>query len=139
MQTALISPHPKMLKLQPGPVYVLSLLPKFIIPSATVYLSLRILQERFHLGIPFSLIFGATALARPLLFILTRYYMIWANNRAAIANGAVLPPQVRESTFSIISSMRKSVQSGYPGARRVFIDTHRLVRSNISLLRGCLA
>src|SRR5437016_2726602 len=109
-----------MLKLQPGPIYVLGILPKFIIPSGTVYLSLRLLQERL-LDIPPSLVFAATALALPLLFVFTRYFTIWTNNRAAIANGAVLPPQVQESTLSIISSLTEGIRSGYPGARRVFI------------------
>ena len=126
----------KMLKSHPGPVYVFGLLPKFIIPSATVYLALRVLQERLLLDIPSPLVFAATALAPPLLFILTRYFTIWANNRAAIANGAILPPKVQESTFSIISALTNSIQSGYPGTRTVLI---RLVRSNTSLHRGSYA
>jgi hypothetical protein len=126
-------PSLKMFNLPPGPVYVFALLPKFIVSSITVYLSLLVLQDRLHLDIPTLLVVAAVALARPVLFIVTQYYRIWANKRAAIANGAILPPQVRESTFSIISSLRKSIQSGYPGAQSVFTC---LVRSNTSFCRG---
>ncbi|KIM42743.1 hypothetical protein M413DRAFT_444410 [Hebeloma cylindrosporum] len=104
-----------MLKLQPGPAHLLGFLPNFIVPSATVYLSLRVLQEQLHLDIPSSLVIASTVLARPFLFILTRYYTLWANNRAAIANGAVLAPEVQQSTLSIISALTNSVKNGYPG------------------------
>jgi hypothetical protein len=105
-----------MVKLQPGLAHLLGFLPNFIVPSATVYLSLRLLQEQLNLDIPSSLVIGSTVLARPFLFILTRYYNIWANKRAAIANGAVLAPEVQESTFSIISALTNSIRNGYPGA-----------------------
>ena len=106
-----------MVKLQPGVAHLLGSLPNFIVPSATVYLSLRLLQERLSLSIPSSLLIASTVLARPFLFVLNRYYIIWANRRAAIANGAVLAPEVQESTFSIISALTNSIKNGYPGAR----------------------
>jgi len=109
----------KMLKLPPGPAHLLGFLPNFIVPSSIVYLSLRISQERFHLDIPSSLIIASTVLARPFLLIVTRYYTIWANNRAAAANGAVLAPEVQESTFSIISALTNGIKFGYPGAQSV--------------------
>jgi len=105
-----------MLKLPPGPAHLLGFFPSFIAPSAIVYLSLRVCQERLHLDIPFSLVIASTVLARPFLFIVTRYYTTWANNRAAAANGAVLAPEVQESTFSIISALTDSFRDGYAGA-----------------------
>jgi hypothetical protein len=115
-----------MLKLQPGLGHLLGFLPNFIVPSATVYLSLRLLQERLNLAIPSSLVIASTVLARPLLFVVTRYYTIWANNRAAIANGAVLAPKVQESTFSVISALTNSIKNGYPGASSVPIGLAKL-------------
>ena len=117
-----------MLKLQPGPAHLLGFLPNFIVPSATVYLSLRILQERLHLVIPFSLVIASTILARPFLFIFTRYYTTWANNRAATANGAVLAPEVQESTFSIISALTDSFRDGYAGA----VEAYSMGRLNLT-------
>jgi hypothetical protein len=123
-----------MLKLQPGLglAHLLSSLPNFIVPSATVYLSLQLLQERVNLDIPSSLVISSTVLARPFLFIVTRYYTIWANSRAAIANGAVLAPEVQESTFSIISAFTNSIKNGYPGASKVPIG---LAKPNTFLRR----
>lgn len=112
-------PSLKMLKLQPGLGHLLGFLPNFVVPSATVYLSLRLLQERLNLDIPSSLVIASTVLARPFLFVVTRYYTIWTNNRAAIANGAVLAPKVQESTFSVISALTNSIKNGYPGTSSV--------------------
>ena len=108
-----------MLKLQPGLAHILGSLPNFIVPSATVYLSLRLLRGQLNLDIPSSVVIASTILARPVLLIVTRYYTIWANNRVAIANGAVLAPKVQESTFSIISALTNSIKNGFPGASRV--------------------
>ncbi|KDR74320.1 hypothetical protein GALMADRAFT_250135 [Galerina marginata CBS 339.88] len=98
----------------PGAVYLSRLAPHFAIPSAATYVALKLLQQKQDFAIPFWLVICITVLARPAIFVVNQVYSGWSDKRAAAANGAVLAPYVRESPFSIISSIVEGVRSGYP-------------------------
>jgi hypothetical protein len=108
--------------LPPGPAYLLWLFPYFLIPSATVYVSLRLLDV-LAINIPSWLVIAATVAARPTIFLLNFYLgNPWADKRGAVSLGAILPPVVQESTMSIIPRLLESTRSGYPSAWHFFIS-----------------
>jgi len=100
--------------LPPGPAYFLWLFPYFAIPSAAVYVPLRLLHV-LTFSIPIWLVIAATLVARPTIFLFNFYVGTpWADKRGAVARGAILPPVVQESSMSIIPRLLESTRSGYP-------------------------
>jgi hypothetical protein len=100
----------------PGPAYLLWLFPYFLIPSAAVYASLRLL-DILIINIPSWLVIAATVAARPTIFLFNFYLgNSWADKRGADSRGAILPPVVQESTMSIIPRLLEGTRSGYPSA-----------------------
>ena len=104
-----------MMKVSPGPAYLLRLLPYILYPAAVVYAFIDLARRLFAVSVPPWLIVVATILAKPTLFIANRYYQNYKNERAAAYNGAVLPPPVQESLLSVIGKLTKSMANGYPG------------------------
>lgn len=101
----------------PGPAYLLWLFPYFLIPSAAVYVSLRLLDV-LTINIPSWLVIAATVAARPTIFLFNFYLgNPWADKRGAVSRGAILPPVVQESTMSIIPRLLEGTRSGYPSAQ----------------------
>ncbi|KAH9478516.1 Cytochrome P450 monooxygenase 75 [Psilocybe cubensis] len=100
----------------PGINYLLKASVRFGIPSAATYCLLDIIQRRQFL--PFNLpgwaLISIAVAARPMIAIASRYYAKWANKRAAEASGAVIPPYLPDSTFSIISELGENLRDGYP-------------------------
>ena len=109
--------------LPPGPAYLLWLFPYFAIPSAAVYVSLKLLDV-LTINIPSWLVIATTVLARPTIFLYNFYIGIpWADKRGAVSRGAILPPVVQESTISIIPRLLEGTRSGYPSAYYVSSST----------------
>ena len=104
--------------LAPGPRYLLCTVPSFAVPSTIVYACLTLAKEHLSLAIPPWFTVVTSLLARPVIFIFSRYYSRFADSRDAAANNAVVAPQVQESALSIISKMFQSFKEGYPGAFR---------------------
>jgi hypothetical protein len=103
------------MELPPGPVYLLRLLPFFILPSATVYALLRLSEFSFAVALPTWFKAVAVVLAKPALFMCNRYYQKIKNTWDASNNEAILPPYVQESMLSMISKLTSSIRTGYPG------------------------
>lgn len=102
------------MQLAPGPSYLLRTFPYFAIPTITVYASLTLAKD-LQVGIPTWLTVFAAILARPAIFVFSRYYSRYADSRDAAANNAVVVPHVRESAFSVIPKISESLKKGYPG------------------------
>lgn len=101
--------------LPPGPVYLLRLLPSFVIPSLAVYIFLRFLEATHDIIFPKCLAIPAITLAKPILFFATRYYWKLKDRRNASAKNAILVPYVQNSVYSTIVKLVESIRSGYPG------------------------
>lgn len=104
------------MKLPPGPAYLCRLAPRVFLSSAIVYLSFRLLVWQYDCVVPTWLIVTLSALAKPFLFLGTKYFKRIRDARAARFLGAVLPPFVQESPLAIISKIVESTRNGYPGA-----------------------
>jgi hypothetical protein len=104
------------MQLAPGPSYFLRNFPYFVVPSTIVYACLALAKRNLSFAVPTWLTVSAVILARPAIFIFSRYYSRYADNRDAAANNAVIVPHVRESPFYVISKISESVTKGYPGA-----------------------
>lgn len=107
---------------RPGLVYLQTAVPYFAVPSIATYCILSLLQWQVKvqgIPIPFTIpAWGLIALsipARPIIYVLSQYYSSWVNKRAAASHGAILAPDVQESTFTIVSKFIQSVRNGYPG------------------------
>ncbi|CAA7262215.1 unnamed protein product [Cyclocybe aegerita] len=100
--------------LPPGPVYLLSRIPRFAIPSAIVYLSIRVAHQQTSLKLPSWVVFVASLLARPVIFYVHGLYADIINKREAAKHGATLPPLVQESGLKVIQTMVENLKHGYP-------------------------
>ena len=98
----------------PGLVYLFRRLHFFLLPPIAVYLAFNLGKQYLGLCIPTWIIVVSTLLARPALSFGHNQYKDLNDKRAAAALGAVLPPHVQESSFTVA---RKAVNSldGFPG------------------------
>ncbi|KAH9477758.1 Cytochrome P450 monooxygenase 75 [Psilocybe cubensis] len=122
------------MELPPGPKYLLEVFPWFALPSLITYSVLYLLEKtNTNFNVPFWATFFLVVSARPIIVIFNYYYSIWQNNRAALANNAVLPPSVPKSMLSIVSEFTQSKENRYPGG--VFLrfteDYGSIVRFNV--------
>lgn len=101
--------------LPPGPLYILCNFPYFAIPSTIVYACLVLAKKDLNLDIPTWITIFIVILARPAIFVFTRYYSRFADGRHAAANNAIIAPSVQESAFSMMSKIAKNMKEGYPG------------------------
>jgi len=102
------------MSIPPGYIYIASLLPYFLLPSAFVYGFLAVGQHYFDTHIPSWIIAIISLIARPTLFYGQGRYRIWRNKKEAAAHGAVLLPRVLESPSAIVNKAVQSVKNGYP-------------------------
>ncbi len=105
------------MELPPGPIYVFRRL-YLILPSATVYLTLKFVKDYFDLAIPQWLYLFAIVFALPVLILVRRWYVEFENRRAAAAAGAALAPHVPESSLNVLKKVLRSAE-GYPGLSQV--------------------
>ncbi|PPQ86763.1 hypothetical protein CVT25_012408 [Psilocybe cyanescens] len=104
------------MELPPGLVYIFGHLPRVLISSTSTYIGLYILQDRQVLpNLPSWAPIVVAILAWPIIFIAHRYNTLWANKRAAAANGATIAPFVNKSPLAIISEVVETIRNGYPG------------------------
>jgi len=103
------------MSLPPGPAYLLNLAPYFALPSVAVYCLFASAHKFLDINTPRWLVFILTLFARPGLFFLRCRYEKWRNERAAAALGAVLPPHVTDSPFSVVSRVLARLQDSFPG------------------------
>ena len=100
--------------LPPGPSYLLRSFSYAAVPTTVVYGCLSLAKEHFNLAIPNWLTAFIALLARPTIFIFTRYYSRFVDNREAAANNAVVAPHVRGAALSLIFKLSRS-RGDYPG------------------------
>ncbi|KAJ3499527.1 hypothetical protein NLJ89_g10090 [Agrocybe chaxingu] len=98
----------------PGLTYLQRVVPHFAIPSAVVYLALRIANDFLPITIPSWVIIPATLFARPIIFFASSWYSDIANKRDAAARGAVMAPMVNASSFKIIGDIVETLKGGFP-------------------------
>ncbi|KAF9563333.1 cytochrome P450 monooxygenase pc-1 [Agrocybe pediades] len=121
----------------PGPVYLLKLLPFFLIPSALAYYAFLTANKTFWGGsLPHWLIISVSTLARPLLFVFQRYLNRYLEHRAAAANGAFVIPHVEEKLpnfagFSLVKTLVADIHKSHPGTafqewRKQYGSTYQL-------------
>ncbi|KAF9530969.1 cytochrome P450 [Crepidotus variabilis] len=98
-----------------GVVYLLKLLPYFVIPSAFVYLSLQSIGEFLNIHIPTWALVAASISARPLLSGFSHRYKYRQDAKTAERLGARLAPHVNEHAFTVMKKALRSIKSGFPG------------------------
>ncbi|KDR66458.1 hypothetical protein GALMADRAFT_259236 [Galerina marginata CBS 339.88] len=106
--------------LPPGVGYLLRLIPRFAIPSAIAYFSLKLLQRQQEIEISNWIVIPIALLARPALFFFNKFYSRRVNKRKAAANGAVLAPSLQLSASRIMSMLGDAIRTGFPA--KVFWD-----------------
>lgn len=106
----------------PGPAYLVGLLPIFLVPSAIVYGTFAVLENRLSESceIRYWLILTLSILARPILFVFRRYHTRFQNRRHAAALGAEVMPYVEErwprfGGFSTMKLLINNFKYGYVG------------------------
>jgi hypothetical protein len=97
--------------LPPGPLYLLRLLVRNL-PTVGWYAILRLVAFYRGVVVPAWLVIGMALLIQP---VATVYWRKHRRGVVAAANGAVLVPEVKGGSFSLIRAMVKSMESGYPG------------------------
>ena len=107
--------HHSSMHFPPGPLYLLRNFPYFAIPSTIVYTCLTLSKKHLDIDIPTWFTVFTVILARPAIFIFNRYHSRFSDSRHAAASNAIVAPRVRESAFSIISKIAKTLKKGYPG------------------------
>jgi len=100
--------------LPPGPVYVLQNLHLVVLPPAAVYLALRLAREYLDIVTPTWVQITSIICALPALTVAKNQYNDWKDRRAARSLGAVLPPHVPESAFTVAKKALGSLH-GFPG------------------------
>ena len=109
--------------LPPGPLFLSRLALRSLPTSVALYGSIRLLVYHLSLAIPAWLTIVMALLTQLSLLVSMSHWRSYRDRSAAVANDAVLVPQVQEGGLSIMSTMVKSVVSGYPGDslhRRIF-------------------
>jgi len=110
--------------LPPGPVYVLQNLHLVILPSAAVYLTSRLARHLDIVTPPWILI-AAIIFTLPALAFAKDQYKGWKDRRAAKSLGAILPPHVQESAFTVAKKALRSLH-GFPGQLLLFYCIYSL-------------
>ncbi|KAF9034327.1 cytochrome P450 monooxygenase pc-3 [Panaeolus papilionaceus] len=101
--------------LPPGPQYILTILPRLAAPSLTIGASLLVTKVHFNAhALPTWSILLISALTHSIISYITNKLDRLTDQRAAKAHNAVLPPLLRESSFSIVSKFTTCARSGYP-------------------------
>jgi len=98
----------------PGLLYFYSRLHFFLLPPIAVYLAIKVGKQYLGLSTPTWIMAVATLLARPTLTFIRNRYIDLTNRRAATALGAVLPPHVQESCFTVAKKALAALD-GFPG------------------------
>jgi hypothetical protein len=101
------------MQLPPGPSHLLHLLLRKLLPAiVTWYVIFRLLAFYIGVVLPAWLVIIAALSIQPAVSV---YWRKYRHRVEAAANGAAFVPEVKESSFSIIKAMQKSMKSGYPG------------------------
>ena len=101
----------------PGIVLLINRLPRLLLPPASVYLLIRILSTTSITLIPRWLQIALYIISLPGVFS-GSIYTNYANERAASAVGAVIPPKVKSKWIGGLDLLVKDAQnfkSGYLG------------------------
>jgi hypothetical protein len=103
------------MSLPPGPLFLLRLALQNLPTSIALYGGSRLAV--FYLGVatPVWLTIITALSAQLILLAVMSHWRAYRNRSDAVANGAVLVPQVQDSGLSTISAMVESLKSGYPG------------------------
>ncbi|KAH7930329.1 cytochrome P450 [Leucogyrophana mollusca] len=106
------------MEIPPGIVYLAQTLPRFLLPAALVYCTVRLLQAVLGISIPEGLHIPAYLLSLPLAFTTRVLYTEYNDKRQAAAQGAVLAPRVHSRWPGGLDILARSVgnfKNGYMG------------------------
>jgi hypothetical protein len=98
----------------PGLVYLFKRLHFLLLPPIAVYLAFNVAKQYLGLCIPKWIFVVTILLARPTLTFVRNQYTDSNNRKRAAALGAVLPPHVQESPFTVAKKAFR-VHDGFPG------------------------
>lgn len=107
--------------LPPGVPFVLSALPGLLGPPTLVYLASLVAHNNYSYDLPQWALVLACVLSLPVVFTISVTYRDFVNARDARANGAVMPPVVKDWTpgsFKNLKAVVDNFNHGYPGERR---------------------
>ena len=99
--------------LSPGLSYLLRLLPVFVLYPLLTFTALRYVSQRSQYSIPISLQAVLSILSLPATFFVSQTLTGIRNTLRARSIGAVIPPQVRDSSFGVVAKLRRMV-TDYP-------------------------
>jgi hypothetical protein len=103
--------------LPPGIVHLLSR-PSLLAPLGLVYILNIISREYLDIEAPRWLFIMACVLSLPFALMVSVYYKDWMDARDAAANGAILPPRIKDPTPGSLRTLAVAVENfktGYPG------------------------
>jgi hypothetical protein len=107
--------------LPPGIVHLSSRLPLLLTPPGLVYILNIISREYLDIEAPRWLFIMACVLSLPVALMVSVYYKDWMDARNAAANGAILPPRIKDPTPGSLRTLAIAVENfktGYPGKFR---------------------
>ncbi|KAI8995693.1 cytochrome P450 [Trametes punicea] len=101
--------------LPPGPRYVLSQLPKLLVPPAVVYFLSYLMHAHLHLAMPTWLLTVSYAFSWPMAFTTFVQWHVYTNTRRARALRAAIPREVEHRWPGSLDLLWKKDRTGYMG------------------------
>ena len=106
------------MRLPPGPVYLLQNLPSVVLPPSLVLVAVKLLPQFGFYPLPAWIAGLACLLSLPLSIFVQVQYRDIVDRRAAASHGAVLPPRVfdkRPGGLTLLAITLDNLKNGYPG------------------------
>jgi hypothetical protein len=111
--------------LPPGIVYLSSRLPLLLAPPCLVYILNIISREYLDTEVPQWRFIMACVLSLPVALMVSVYYKDWVDAQDAAANGAIMPPKVKDPTPGSLRTLAIAIENfktGYPGKLHINIS-----------------